>query len=63
MLRVALPNKGTLATPAGDIFREAGYRQRTDRERSDDGSKDHFADQIVGGKPTFTSCLRNNAHS
>lgn len=30
MLRVALPNKGTLSTPAGDILREAGYRQRTD---------------------------------
>ncbi|MDX1657876.1 MAG: ATP phosphoribosyltransferase [Nitriliruptorales bacterium] len=30
MLRVALPNKGTLSSPAGDIFREAGYRQRTD---------------------------------
>ncbi len=30
MLRVALPNKGTLAEPAAQMIREAGYRQRTD---------------------------------
>lgn len=30
MLRVALPNKGTLAEPAALMMREAGYRQRTD---------------------------------
>lgn len=30
MLRIALPNKGTLADPAATMMREAGYRQRTD---------------------------------
>lgn len=30
MLRVALPNKGTLAEPAVTMMREAGYRQRVD---------------------------------
>lgn len=30
MLRVAVPNKGTLSEPAADMLREAGYRQRTD---------------------------------
>ena len=30
MLRVAFPNKGTLAEPAATMMREAGYRQRTD---------------------------------
>jgi len=30
MLRVAVPNKGSLAGPASDILREAGYRQRRD---------------------------------
>jgi ATP phosphoribosyltransferase len=30
MLRVALPNKGTLAEPASTMLREAGYRQRSD---------------------------------
>ncbi|MEU4570643.1 ATP phosphoribosyltransferase [Micromonospora sp. NPDC023956] len=30
MLRVAVPNKGTLAEPAAQMLREAGYRQRTD---------------------------------
>ncbi|HSK28098.1 MAG TPA: ATP phosphoribosyltransferase [Jiangellales bacterium] len=29
-LRVAVPNKGSLAEPASDILREAGYRQRAD---------------------------------
>jgi len=30
MLRVAVPNKGTLSAPAAEMLREAGYRQRTD---------------------------------
>src|SRR5690606_6960829 len=30
MLRIAVPNKGTLAAPAAQMLREAGYRQRTD---------------------------------
>ena len=30
MLRIAVPNKGTLAAPAAEMLREAGYRQRTD---------------------------------
>ncbi|WP_406043813.1 ATP phosphoribosyltransferase [Micromonospora sp. NBC_00898] len=30
MLRVAIPNKGTLAEPAAEMLREAGYRQRRD---------------------------------
>lgn len=30
MLRIALPNKGTLADPAATMMREAGYRQRAD---------------------------------
>ena len=30
MLRVAIPNKGTLAEPAAGMLREAGYRQRRD---------------------------------
>ena len=30
MLRVAVPNKGSLATPASDLLSEAGYRQRHD---------------------------------
>jgi ATP phosphoribosyltransferase len=30
MLRVAVPNKGTLSGPATEMLREAGYRQRTD---------------------------------
>lgn len=28
MLRIAVPNKGTLSEPAADMLREAGYRQR-----------------------------------
>ena len=28
MLRVAVPNKGSLAEPAAQMLREAGYRQR-----------------------------------
>jgi len=30
MLRVAVPNKGSLAEPASEMLREAGYRQRRD---------------------------------
>jgi ATP phosphoribosyltransferase len=30
MLRVAVPNKGTLSEPAADILSEAGYRRRSD---------------------------------
>ena len=30
MLRIAIPNKGTLSEPAAQMLREAGYRQRTD---------------------------------
>ncbi|RKR91715.1 ATP phosphoribosyltransferase [Micromonospora pisi] len=30
MLRIAIPNKGTLSAPATQMLREAGYRQRTD---------------------------------
>jgi ATP phosphoribosyltransferase len=30
MLRVAVPNKGSLADPAAEMLREAGYRQRSD---------------------------------
>lgn len=30
MLRVAVPNKGSLSAPACDMLREAGYRQRRD---------------------------------
>jgi len=30
MLRIALPNKGTLSGPASEMLREAGYRQRAD---------------------------------
>src|SRR5215211_4942764 len=29
MLRIAVPNKGTLSGPAAQILREAGYRQRS----------------------------------
>ena len=30
MLKVAVPNKGTLSEPAASMLREAGYRQRND---------------------------------
>jgi ATP phosphoribosyltransferase len=30
LLRIAVPNKGSLSTPAADMLREAGYRQRRD---------------------------------
>ena len=32
MLRVAVPNKGTLSEPAAEMLPEAGYRRRTDPE-------------------------------
>ena len=30
LLRVAVPNKGSLSEPASEMLREAGYRQRND---------------------------------
>lgn len=33
MLRIAVPNKGSLAEPASEMLREAGYRQRSDGGR------------------------------
>jgi ATP phosphoribosyltransferase len=30
MLRIAIPNKGTLSAPAAQLLKDAGYRQRTD---------------------------------
>ena len=33
LLRLAVPNKGSLAQAASDILREAGYKQRTDAKR------------------------------
>jgi ATP phosphoribosyltransferase len=33
LLRLAVPNKGSLAESASDILREAGYKQRTDAKR------------------------------
>src|SRR4051794_35267905 len=30
LLRIAIPNKGSLSTAASDMLREAGYRQRSD---------------------------------
>jgi ATP phosphoribosyltransferase len=42
MLRVALPNKGTLAEPAANMMREAGYRQRSDaRDLSMNDDENH----------------------
>ncbi|KUI01525.1 ATP phosphoribosyltransferase [Mycolicibacterium acapulense] len=32
MLRVAVPNKGTLSEPASEVLSEAGYRRRTDQK-------------------------------
>ena len=31
MLRIAVPNKGSLSEPAAEMLHEAGYRQRKDR--------------------------------
>ena len=33
LLRVAVPNKGSLAQSATDILRESGYRQRDDAKQ------------------------------
>ncbi len=33
MLRIALPNKGSLSTAATEILREAGYAQRSDAKQ------------------------------
>ena len=33
MLRIAVPNKGSLSSSASDLLREAGYRQREDSKR------------------------------
>lgn len=33
MLRIAIPNKGSLAQPAWDLLREAGYKQRRDTRK------------------------------
>ena len=33
MLRIAVPNKGSLAQPAWDMLREAGYKQRRDSRK------------------------------
>ncbi|MGH3371881.1 MAG: ATP phosphoribosyltransferase, partial [Nocardioidaceae bacterium] len=30
LLRIAIPNKGSLSQAASEILREAGYRQRSD---------------------------------
>src|SRR5215210_1651869 len=30
LLRIAIPNKGSLSVAASDMLREAGYRQRSD---------------------------------
>ena len=30
MLRIAVPNKGSLSAPAAEMLREAGYRSRRD---------------------------------
>jgi ATP phosphoribosyltransferase len=46
MLRIAVPNKGTLSAPAAAMLREAGYRQRTDERdlvcRDDDNDMEFF---------------------
>jgi ATP phosphoribosyltransferase len=46
MLRIAVPNKGTLSAPAAAMLREAGYRQRTDERdlvcRDDDNDVEFF---------------------
>jgi ATP phosphoribosyltransferase len=46
MLRIAVPNKGTLSAPAAAMLREAGYCQRTDERdlvcRDDDNDVEFF---------------------
>src|SRR4026209_2674819 len=34
LLRIAVPNKGSLAQSASDILRESGYRQRDDDKQA-----------------------------
>ncbi|WP_067502411.1 ATP phosphoribosyltransferase [Actinoplanes sp. TFC3] len=46
MLRIAVPNKGTLSGPAAQMLRDAGYRQRTDPKdlvcRDEDNNVEFF---------------------
>ncbi|OJF12389.1 ATP phosphoribosyltransferase [Couchioplanes caeruleus] len=46
MLRIAVPNKGTLSAPAAQMLRDAGYRQRTDGKdlvcRDEDNAVEFF---------------------
>ncbi|GIF39963.1 ATP phosphoribosyltransferase [Actinoplanes xinjiangensis] len=46
MLRIAIPNKGTLSAPASQMLRDAGYRQRTDPKdlicRDEDNNVEFF---------------------
>lgn len=46
MLRIAIPNKGTLSAPAAQMLRDAGYRQRTDPKdlvcRDEDNNVEFF---------------------
>ncbi len=35
MLRIAVPNKGSLADPSAAMLREAGYRTRRDTKEQD----------------------------
>ena len=46
LLRIALPNKGTLSDASAQLLREAGYRQRTDRKdltlRDEDNGVEFF---------------------
>ncbi len=46
MLRIAVPNKGTLSAPAAQMLRDAGYRQRTDPKdlvcRDEDNNVEFF---------------------
>ncbi|MEV4706915.1 ATP phosphoribosyltransferase [Actinoplanes sp. NPDC049316] len=46
MLRIAVPNKGTLSAPSAQMLRDAGYRQRTDPKdlvcRDEDNNVEFF---------------------
>lgn len=44
MLRIAVPNKGSLADPAAEILRESGYRQRRDHRELVLGDPDNDAE-------------------
>lgn len=46
MLRIAIPNKGTLSQPASQMLKDAGYRQRTD-------PKDLLCDDEANGVQFF----------